>query len=171
LAAPETMVADLGSTLAPWTLGALALAWIAILALWARQAKELSVIKNALKGGDGEGLEEILREHMASKARLEDENRSLRARVAGLESRAQSAMDKVGLVRYDAFDEGTGSTSFALALQNDLGDGVVLNSITGRQQVKVYCKAVSGGHSEHTLSPEEREAIGEARASGRQAGG
>ncbi len=64
----------------------------------------------------------------------------------------------LGVVRYDAFDDMGGRMSFSLALLDDHGNGVVITSINGRQDTRVYAKAVRGGAS-HNLSVEEQAAI------------
>ena len=68
-----------------------------------------------------------------------------------------------GLVRYDAFEDIGGGQSFSAALLDEGGNGVVLTSIHGRGESRTYGKAVRGGTSEHTLSPEEQQAIAQAR--------
>jgi hypothetical protein len=73
-----------------------------------------------------------------------------------------AAIQKVGLVRFDAFDDIGGKLSFAAALLNERGDGVVISSINGRQESRIYAKPVKGGESIYNLSIEEKEAIGQA---------
>jgi hypothetical protein len=72
------------------------------------------------------------------------------------------AVQKVGLIRFDAFDDVGGKLSFAMAFMDDRGDGIILSSINGRQDSRVYAKPVKGGESVFNLSIEEREAIGQA---------
>ena len=74
------------------------------------------------------------------------------------------ALRHVALVRYDAFEDIGGGQSFSAALLDERGDGVVLTSIHGRGESRTYGKSVRGGTSEHTLSPEEQQAIAQARA-------
>jgi len=74
----------------------------------------------------------------------------------------------VGLVRYDAFEDVGGRLSFSCAMLNDDGDGVVVTSINGRQDTRVYAKPVYRGESEHNLSDEEAAAIREAMVGPRQ---
>ena len=72
------------------------------------------------------------------------------------------AVQKVGLIRFDAFDDVGGRLSFAAALLDGRGDGLVLSSINGRQDNRVYAKPIKGGASVFTLSTEEKQAIGQA---------
>ena len=74
------------------------------------------------------------------------------------------ALQRFGLVRYDAFDDMGGRLSFSCALLDDHGDGIVITSINGRTETRTYAKPVSKLTSEHNLSEEEREAIAGAAA-------
>ena len=65
-------------------------------------------------------------------------------------------------MRYDAFEDVGGRLSFSCALLDDNGTGVVMTSINGRHDTRVYAKPVSEGHSPYSLSIEEEEAIRQA---------
>ena len=71
----------------------------------------------------------------------------------------KAALQRFGLVRYDAFDDMGGRLSFSAALLDDNGDGVVISSINGRTETRTYAKLVRALNSDHNLSDEEREAI------------
>ena len=86
---------------------------------------------------------------------LRDDLSSVRADLA-------STLRHVAVVRYDAFGDMGGRLSFSVALLDDSGDGLVLSSINSRTETRTYAKGVSGGGSEHDLSPEEAQAISHA---------
>ena len=69
------------------------------------------------------------------------------------------------VVRYDAFGDMGGRLSFSAALFDDRGDGLVITSINGRSETRTYAKELVGLKSDHTLSPEEEQAIEAARGS------
>ncbi|MCH8273776.1 MAG: DUF4446 family protein [Armatimonadetes bacterium] len=147
------------------TLAALfGLTWFGLLVICVWLRRELGVVREALKGTSGERLEPLLRDHLRSKERLESQWERTSGRLEDMERWALGTVGGVGMVRYDAFDEVGGEQSFALAFQNERGDGVVINSISGREQVRVYCKATRAGKCEQTLTPEEEEAIRIARS-------
>jgi hypothetical protein len=73
-----------------------------------------------------------------------------------------SAISHLGLVRFDAFEDTGGGQSFALALVDDEGDGVVLTSLHSRQSTRVFIKDIRGGVSDAPLSGEEERALREA---------
>ena len=74
-----------------------------------------------------------------------------------------SALRHVAVVRYDAFGDMGGRLSFSAALLDDHGDGLVISSINGRSETRTYAKPLLGHTSEHTLSPEELDAVEQAR--------
>jgi hypothetical protein len=85
-------------------------------------------------------------------------------RLTELERIARSEVARVGFVRYNAFDDVGSDLSFALALLNGEGDGVVLTSIYSREETRTYGKAVKGYASVVDASREERATIDAARA-------
>lgn len=76
-----------------------------------------------------------------------------------------SALQHVGLVRFRAFHDVGGDHSFALALLDGEGAGVVLNCLYHRDRCRVYAKPVEAWRSSYTLTDEEVEAIRQARGS------
>jgi Protein of unknown function (DUF4446) len=96
-------------------------------------------------------------------------------RVAGLERQlrrrsnvpaaapSDRSLNQVGLVRYQAYHDVGGDHSFALALLDSGGEGVVVNSLYHRDRCRVYAKPVSGWRSPITLTDEEVAAIELAR--------
>ncbi|HLA93489.1 MAG TPA: DUF4446 family protein [Actinomycetota bacterium] len=97
-------------------------------------------------------------------ARLESAIRSLAATDHRQEGLIEGAVRKVGLVRYDAFEDVGGRLSFSCALLDDHGSGVVVTSINGRQDTRVYAKPIAESRSVYNLSVEEEEAIRQALA-------
>jgi hypothetical protein len=69
----------------------------------------------------------------------------------------------VGLVRFRAFQDTGGDQSFALALADGEGNGVVISALYGRGKTRVYAKPVQGWLSPKPLGEEEEQALVEAR--------
>ncbi len=153
------MPSEIDSVMLALIFGLIGLVGLGLVALFVRQKKELGAVRTALQGSSGESLEQLLIDHTRGRIRLEEANEELRSRVAALERDALEQVGRVGLVRYNAFEEVGGDQSFAVAFQNAQGSGVVLNTLTGRQQVKIYCKLLKDGRSAHPLTPEEEAAI------------
>jgi hypothetical protein len=90
--------------------------------------------------------------------------RELGAEDLRLGDRLSRSVQRVGLIRYDAFEDMGGRLSFSCAMLDEHGTGVVVTSINGRQDTRVYAKPVVNGSSDHNLSEEEEDAIREALA-------
>jgi hypothetical protein len=94
--------------------------------------------------------------------RLEGAVRQLALGERRLGELAEASVRRVAVVRFDAFEDMGGRLSFAAALLDGNGDGVVITSINGRQDSRCYAKRVTNGTSAHNLSDEERQAIEQA---------
>jgi hypothetical protein len=89
------------------------------------------------------------------------------AYLGTVEKRLQGSIQGVETLRFNPFQgrgEG-GKQSFATALINEKGDGVVISSLYSRERVSVFSKPLKHFTSEYGLSDEEKEAIDRARAS------
>jgi hypothetical protein len=100
--------------------------------------------------------------------RLEKAARTLNGRDQMQQLQIEAGVRRVALLRYDAFEDVGGRLSFSCALLDDHGDGVVLTSINGRQDTRVYAKPVAGGTSSFNLSLEEEDAIRRAMSDDRE---
>ncbi|MEX0832934.1 MAG: DUF4446 family protein [Actinomycetota bacterium] len=114
-------------------------------------------------------LQGVLDGHARSLARLESAIRKLASADRRQNYVIQGAVQHIGMVRYDAFEDVGGRLSFSCALLDDRGDGVVITSINGRQDTRVYAKPIGGGKSSHNLSQEEFSAIQQALSRPREA--
>ena len=136
---------------------------LALTALCIKVLREVAGIrsrfKELLRGVSGESLEGLLKEHLVERLQLKSDLTNLQNRLETQEAKMKRTKRHLGLVRYDAFDDVGGAQSFALALYDDGGDGVVLNGLVGRSDCRVYCKALADGKSHRNLSTEELQAV------------
>jgi hypothetical protein len=116
-----------------------------------------------------DALRGILEGHARAIQRLEAAVRVLNSTDKGQQQQIEGAVRRVGLVRYDAFEDVGGRLSFSCALLDDHGNGVVVTSINGRQDTRVYAKPIIEGRSSYNLSVEEEEAIKQALGRPREA--
>jgi hypothetical protein len=143
------------------------------LVLWAlvRQAG-LARRQERLLRGMGEGnLEQMLLSQSETvqgfASRIQESDALGQANAAML----RQCLQKVGVVRYDAFPDVGGGQSFSVALVDADGNGIVLSGLYSRHDLRVYAKPVLGGSSPLALSGEERDAIARSRAGGPEAAG
>ncbi len=93
---------------------------------------------------------------------MEEDLGKLAGEVTRLREQADRCIQRVGLVRFDAFEDVGGEQSYALALLDARDNGVVLSSLYSRTDSRTYAKGLKGGRGTHNLSDEEMRAIREA---------
>ena len=141
-----------------------------LLALLLLVAAQMLLMRNKLKrlekkykyfmnGEDGGSLE----------LRLSTEVRELREMVSSSESMLHqqellatmqlSSFQKVGLVRYDAFDDTGDKLSFSLTVLDGKNNGFILSSLAGHDTSRIYAKKIVNGQCNEALSTEEAESI------------
>ena len=101
--------------------------------------------------------------------RIEQAVRTLNATDRTQQYQIEGSIRRVALLRYDAFEDVGGRLSFSCAMLDEHGTGVVITSINGRQETRVYAKPVTARTSSYNLSAEEEEAIRQAMAESQQA--
>lgn len=111
------------------------------------------------KLGNGSNIEEDLENYMYRVERVEKQNGEINNIIKGLDNDLEKCIQKIGIVRYNAFKDVGSDLSFTLAMLDENDDGIVLNGIYSREMSNIYAKPVEKGKSNYTLSEEEQEAI------------
>jgi len=134
-----------------------------VVAVAVRVGRLLRAYDGLVDGGDAAGFTEAVGRQTALVRTLSGEVADLRAELTTARAQVGDGLRHVAVVRYDAFGDLGGMMSFSAALLDDAGNGLVLTSINGRSETRTYAKGVQGGASPQPLSPEEREAVEQAR--------
>ena len=165
---PIDLAAFVGANIGPIAVGllvaiaALSLATLGLLRRVDRLSRRLEVLT---RGSDDVGsLEDILGSHLERVRQVVRDVDHVAARTAVLERDLKGVLNRVGIVRYNAFEDAGGSQSFVLAVVDGRGDGFVVSSLHARSGTRTYAKAVTGGAAESALSDEEAEALRHALA-------
>ena len=165
----EDQPIDLDALIQPYSsalvaaLVVIVLVLLVVVGLVARRTRRIDArLRGLTRGGDGASLEAILGGRLDKVDEVSRELDELAARMAILEGAQRRAFQRVGLVRYNPFEETGGNQSFALALLDAAGDGWVLSSLHARSGTRVYAKAIKGGRGDAALSEEETAAIRQA---------
>ncbi len=111
------------------------------------------------KLGNGKNIEEDLENYMYRVERVEKQNMEMKNLVDSIDKNLESCIQKIGMVRYNAFKDTGSDLSFALAMLDENNNGIVLNGIYSREMSNIYAKPVENGKSKYTISEEEKEAI------------
>lgn len=116
-------------------------------------------LKIFMSGKDGISLEQdILTLHQENKYLMTCADKSKRD-IKVLYKKAEKAFSKMGLVKYDAFQQMGGKLSFSLALLDENNDGFIINSVHGMDGCYSYTKAIKAGVCDINLSKEEEQAL------------
>jgi uncharacterized membrane protein len=169
---PEGSPIDLNAAVAPIVGAAivgLAVAALLLLILVIFLARQTGRLRRRLdgltRGADGQSLDAVLDAHLDKVGAVGRDLDELSARSAILEAANRRSIQRVGLVRFNPFEDTGGNQSFALALTDALGNGFVISSLHSRTGTRVYAKAIAEGRAEGALSDEEGEALRQALAS------
>lgn len=82
-----------------------------------------------------------------------------RSDIRKLYKKFESAFQKVGLVKYDAFKQMGGQLSFSLALLDENNNGFIINSVHSTEGCYSYTKEIKNGESAISLGEEEKKAL------------
>jgi hypothetical protein len=168
---PEIVTIDLNAlvspNIGPIVVGLSVIVLLLLLIVFV-QARRLRRIGERLDGitrsSEGRSLEAILDAHLDKVYAVAAELDELSARSAVLEANGRRSIQRIGLVRFNPFEDTGGNQSFALALTDAGGDGFVVSSLHSRTGTRLYAKTIAAGRSDAALSSEEAEALRQALA-------
>ena len=135
-------------------------AWL--LVLQRSESRLRSRLRRILSDNGSTGLDEVLAGQATRIEQLSTRVDALTALQRELETSTGRSLQKVGVVRFNPFQDSGGDQSFAIALLDQGGTGVVVSSLHGRAETRIFAKQVTNGRSTHSLSDEEQQAIREA---------
>jgi Protein of unknown function (DUF4446) len=106
-----------------------------------------------------ENLEDII-ETIAQRLELLDkaDDRTV-STLEAIAKQLNTATQHVGILRYNGNGDDGGNLSFSAAMLDGAQSGIIITSLHGRQNSRIYAKVITRGASEQTLSEEEREAL------------
>jgi len=110
-------------------------------------------------GESGTSLHERLVGSAEQAVKATERMARIEAAFGGIDGRSRRSLQHIGLVRFNPFDDTGSDQSFAIALLDDERDGIVISSLHGRSNTRVFAKPVTDGGSPHNLSEEEEQAI------------
>ena len=136
--------------------------WVA----WLQRSEALlrRRLRRVLPEGESGGIDEILDRQLKRIDSLTERVEALNKLHHELENLTQRTIQKVAVIRYNPFSDTGGDQSFAIAILDSLGNGVVVSSLHSRTDTRVFAKPVQSGRSRFQLSDEEQDAIKKALA-------
>lgn len=110
-------------------------------------------------GRDGASLEEDILKLFEDNHFLKELEERDREDIDTILKRLQTVYQKMGLVRYDAFNQMGGQLSYSLALLDENDNGFIINSVHSTEGCYSYSKEIRNGDNSISLSEEEAEAL------------
>ncbi|MGE5572503.1 MAG: DUF4446 family protein [Bacteroidota bacterium] len=157
----DTVAANL-ETVALVLVGLLGAATVALVVLDWRMSRLIQRYQALVRGSSGESLEDVIEDCVHRVRQAESDLDELKRFTEDMHVASRRHLQGLGVVRFNAFEDTGGDQSFALALLDGTGDGVVLSSLYGRDEARVYAKPVEQGTSRYALTDEEQQAVAEA---------
>ena len=132
---------------------------IGFLVLSTRIGRAVRTYRELVRDQDGGTLHDRLVGSAEQAVRAGERMNEMEAMHSVMDQRTRRSLQHIGLVRYNPFDDTGSDQSFAIALLDDQRDGIVLSSLHGRTNTRIFAKPVADGGSPHNLSDEESQAI------------
>lgn len=135
------------------------LLFIIIVILYMRINKIQDRYEKLMRGTNNKKLESMILEYL-DKVELTSERVETIAKEFQLfDKRITRCIQKMAIIRYQAFNDVGSDLSYSLALLDYKDNGVILTSIYGRNESTSYAKPIDKGISRYTLSEEEEEVL------------
>ena len=142
---------------------AMGVAFIVLLILYFRLEIRMSNMKKRYKelvrGQDKVSIEDIILRNGHEIDALKEQTGELQDFVKKLDDKFAYSVQKVGFIRYSAFNDMGTDLSFSISLLDDFLNGFVVTSIYNKGQSISYAKPIKGGKSIYPLSVEEMQSI------------
>lgn len=135
---------------------------IMLYVMYKGQKKELQVLKEKydfFTQGDNVNWDELLTKTLTEVRAAKAEMQALEENQQAMREQMKSCVQKVKLMRYNAFSDTGSDLSYSLSLLDENNNGVVLSSIYGREDNRTYAKPIENGKSTYNLSEEEKKVL------------
>ena len=117
-----------------------------------------------MNGKTAENLEDAMLDHFAKIKELVELTDKHTNQLASIKEEMKTVYTKLGIVKYDAFNEMGGKLSFALCMLDKKDNGYVVNVMHSNDGCFAYIKEIVNGKSYIELGKEEEKAVKQALA-------
>lgn len=115
-----------------------------------------------MSGEDGNSLERKLSVEIKEIREAASSLEQLFQQQEGIKRVQNNTFQKVGFIKYNAFDNIGNELSFAFTLLDGNNNGICISSVYGRNESRIFSKPIIQGKSLLSLSQEELESLNEA---------
>lgn len=124
-------------------------------------------IDRFMQGSSGDSLEEAIIKMFEEHDMLMRDMQQDREDIDDLYEKIKPMIQKVGVVKYDAFQQMGGNLSSAIVMLNEDNNGFIINTVQSADGCYSYVKEINQGHPDIELGKEEQEAYDKALNFGR----
>lgn len=118
--------------------------------------------KKFMGGKDVKSLEDKLKTIVEDNKYIIELSSENKKNIKEIKKEMEFSFNKVGIVKYDAFNQMGGKLSFCLALLNEKDNGFIMNSVHSSEGCYTYIKEIKAGICNIDLGNEEKQALSEA---------
>ena len=137
--------------------------WVLDMQTQLRRLRQSQEQKLVITGDGDAGLAGTIESLAARLADTTARTERLTARSEQIDAALAHTVQGIALVRFRAYEDTGGDQSFALALTDGEGNGVVLSALYGRDATRIYAKPVEAWISSKPLGAEEEQALAQSR--------
>ncbi|KMT21758.1 DUF4446 family protein [Clostridium cylindrosporum] len=119
--------------------------------------------RKLFRNSKSETIEDMIIDYGSRVEKILEYTRNVHKAYKGIDERISGCTQKVGMIRYKAFDDIGSDLSYSIALLDESDSGVVITGIYGRNDSTTFAKPIDNGISKYDLSDEEKEAIDRAQ--------
>jgi len=135
-----------------------------VIVLFVRMNKLNKKLHIFMSGKNAISLEDSLQVLEEDVFALKEHASRTKREIKNIYKKQESNFQKMGLVKYDAFQQMGGQLSFSLALLDEHDDGFLINSVHSTEGCYSYTKPINNGECELALGKEEQQALDIAKA-------
>ncbi len=116
-----------------------------------------------MRGENDKSFETTVRTYLDQMDDVKKHDELISKYALDLDARISECVRNVSAMRFKAFDTNSSNQSFAIALVNEKGDGVVISSLHHNAHTQIFAKPIIKYTSTHDLTDEEKTVLEESR--------
>lgn len=133
--------------------------FILLIVTMVKQSKLKKRYQAFMLGSDAKSMEDEIAGLFQDINTLKGETKDNKKEIKHIYKRLETVFQKIGIVKYDAFQQMGGKLSFSLALLDENDNGFIMNSVHSTDGCYSYTKEIKNGECEISLGEEEKKAL------------
>ena len=132
---------------------------ILVICLLSKIKKLTKKYEQFMTGENAETLEAVIMKSIKGQSDNNTEIEKINSLLKEIDDRLKLTIQKVALVKYDAFQNMGGELSYSIALLDDNNDGIVITNVYSPEGSYNYSKEIKNSKADIILTEEEQKAI------------